>query len=373
MPRVLIVGISTRAMAQSAIKAGYDVVSLDFFGDSDQPTGVKVHSLVRDFHKKPSLRELARCAHILEKDVDAVLVESGLENEPSLQLVGGDSERWFNTRAAVRGVRDLRQLQKVLAGGRIKIPDIINQGEPLPTEGHWLVKDSRHSGGVGVRDWDGRKRPRKHALLERFIPGQLASACFVANGKQASLLGLTMQFAGVPELNAKPYTWCGNVAPFIDPELEAAMLEAAERITRSFGLAGVNGIDFIIHNEDVYLLEVNPRIPASVELFERWLGVNAFDLHVQGCRGELPQLPNSACGMGVWGKAILYAEKAIMVGDTLDWADRGIVDIPHRGEAIPAGAPICTVVAHEDDVKGCWELLIKKAETIQTLFDITMK
>jgi predicted ATP-grasp superfamily ATP-dependent carboligase len=373
MPRVLIVGISTRAMAQSAIKAGYDVVSLDFFGDSDQPAGVKVHSLVRDFHKKPSLQELARCAHILEKDVDAVLVESGLENEPSLQRVGGDCERWFNTRAAVRGARDLRKLQNVLAGSRIKIPDIITQGESVPAEEHWLVKDSRHSGGVGVRDWDGKKRLGTHALLERFIPGQLASACFVANGKQASLLGLTIQYAGVPELNARAYAWCGNVAPFIDPELEAAMLQAAELLTRSFGLAGVNGIDFILHNDDVYLLEVNPRIPASVELFERWLGVNAFDLHVQGCRGELPPLPNSACGTGAWGKAILYAKKTVIVSDSSDWVDRGIVDIPHCGEAIPAGAPICTLMAHEDDVKGCWERLIKKAETIQTLFDIKMK
>lgn len=365
MTRILIVGISTRAMAQSAVRAGYDVVSLDFFGDSDQPIGVDVKSLVRDFHKEASLYELAMCAHTLEKNVDAVLVESGLENEPALQVLGLNCERWFNSRAAVQGVRDLGKLQEVFAGGRIKIPEIITHGQSLPPDGHWLVKDSRHSGGMGVRDWKGKKRIGDFELLERFIPGQLASACFVANGKLASLLGLTLQFTGVPELNAMPYAWCGNVAPFINPDLEAVMLHAAELLTNAFGLVGVNGIDFIVHDDEVYLLEVNPRIPASVELFERLLGVNAINLHVQGCRGEFLQFPDIARGVGTWGKAILYAEKTTQVGDTSDWAKRGIADIPHSGEEIPERAPICTVMSHADGIQACWKKLLRSAKHLQ--------
>ena len=365
MTCVLIVGISTRAMVQSAVRAGYDVVSLDFFGDSDQPAGVEVKSLMRDFHKEPSLYELARCAHTLEKNVDAVLVESGLENEPALQDLGRNCERWFNSRAMEREVRDLGKLQEVFAGTKIKIPEIITHGQSLPTVGKWLVKDSRHSGGVGVRDWDGIKRIEKHQLLESFIPGQLASACFVGNGKQASLLGLTWQFAGVPELNAMPYVWCGNVAPFINPKLEEVMLHAAGLLTNLFGLVGINGIDFIIHDDEVFLLEVNPRVPASIELFERLMAVNAINLHVQGCRGQLPQLPNLARDSGVWGKAIVYADKTIQTGDTSDWANQGIADIPHSDEEIPEGAPICTVMSHADDVNVCWKNLLQSAKHLQ--------
>ena len=43
--KVLLVGIVTREMAQSAVAAGYDVISPDYFGDSDQPTSAKVYSL----------------------------------------------------------------------------------------------------------------------------------------------------------------------------------------------------------------------------------------------------------------------------------------------------------------------------------------
>ncbi len=361
MTRVLIVGISTRAMAQSAVRAGYDVVSLDFFGDSDQPASAEVYSLVRDFHKEPTLTTLARCAHFLEQNVDAVLVESGLENEPALMRLGTGRECLFNSPSAVQGVRDLEKVRKVLTGSNVHIPEVIKSGQPLPREGYWLIKDLRHSGGMGVNGWDGKRKIGRHYIIERFVQGQLASACFVANGKKARLLGLTMQFAGVPELHAKPYAWCGNGAPLINREMEADMLQAADALTNAFGLVGINGIDFIIHDNGAYLVEVNPRIPASIDLFERLMGLNAFTLHIQGCRGELPQIPDRSRIEGVWGKGILYARNPVKVGDTSGWANRRIADIPHSDEEIPEGAPICTVMAHANDLDTCWEKILQNA------------
>jgi predicted ATP-grasp superfamily ATP-dependent carboligase len=69
---------------------------------------------------------------------------------------------------------------------------------------------------------------------------------------------------------------------------------------------------------------------------------------VEACAGRLPpvgsvrHLANPARAAG---KAVLYATENLQVPDTRDWPARGIRDVPHAGERIAAGRPICTLVA----------------------------
>jgi predicted ATP-grasp superfamily ATP-dependent carboligase len=44
------------------------------------------------------------------------------------------------------------------------------------------------------------------------------------------------------------------------------------------------------------------------------------------------------------GKAVLFATEDVAVGDTERWLVRGVRDVPHPGDRIAAGRPICTVV-----------------------------
>jgi predicted ATP-grasp superfamily ATP-dependent carboligase len=120
----------------------------------------------------------------------------------------------------------------------------------------------------------------------------------------------------------------------------------ASEVTRVFGLVGLNGIDFIAREGVPYPIEVNPRYSASMELVERCSGASLFELHAQACRGTLPDLPmpRASC---VSGKAVLFARRAIELGETRHWLESGaIADIPHPGERIGRGRPICTVFAH---------------------------
>ena len=142
------------------------------------------------------------------------------------------------------------------------------------------------------------------------------------------------------------------------------VLEAIEALTESFGLVGLNGIDFIVQNSIPFLLEVNPRPPASFELFERLRGVNAFQLHVQACQnqlsGSLPGIPIDLA----WGKGILYAHEGLQIGNTHSWAKQDISDIPHPGEQIMARAPVCSIFAKGRDASECWANVLDKASTI---------
>ena len=139
------------------------------------------------------------------------------------------------------------------------------------------------------------------------------------------------------------------------------VLETIEALTESFGLVGLNGIDFIVQNSIPFLLEVNPRPPASFELFERLRGVNAFQLHVQACQNQLPDsLPGIPIDLA-WGKGFLYAQENLQIGDTHSWVKQGISDIPHPDEKIMAGTPVCSIFAEGRDARECWANVLDKA------------
>ena len=84
----------------------------------------------------------------------------------------------------------------------------------------------------------------------------------------------------------------------LDPENRAPFLEIVEsmvaRLTRRFGLRGVNGLDLVVANDAdgcpcPFLVEVNPRYMASMVVVERAHRLNIFSLHLKATAGQLPE------------------------------------------------------------------------------------
>jgi predicted ATP-grasp superfamily ATP-dependent carboligase len=107
------------------------------------------------------------------------------------------------------------------------------------------------------------------------------------------------------------------------------------------------------------VVEVNPRPTGSLELF----GAGAFDAHLEACAGRLPG--RRAAPAGAAGKAIVYATHETDVGDTSDWAARGIRDVPHPGERVAAGHPICTLLATGPAPEAVLAALDDRAATLR--------
>ena len=66
------------------------------------------------------------------------------------------------------------------------------------------------------------------------------------------------------------------------------MSAIAGAVTEAFGLVGLNGIDFVLREGEPYVLEINPRYSASMELIERGGRLSVFEAHVAACGGDLP-------------------------------------------------------------------------------------
>jgi predicted ATP-grasp superfamily ATP-dependent carboligase len=382
--RILIVGFSTRAIAESAVKGGYDVITLDYFGDRDQKELVENYSLRRDFDPSTSSGQAlgfsaeALWAASRSLDFEAVVYISSLENYPHVvEKLAADHTLLGNDPATLRRVRDGGILRSFCQEGGVPFPATFLADEDLPGEGRWLRKPVR-GGGHGISMWRGEPLD-EHRLLQEYIEGTHASAAFVADGQDCALLGVTEQLIGREELGARGFAWCGNILPLaLPPRGLDALLDAvkdmAAKLTRCFGLRGVNGFDFVLamRGGDLapYLVEVNPRYTASMELMEWAYGLNIFDLHIRSFDGELPSFyapPFVTEGRprpGFYGKGIVYAREDVLMPETAGWKAEGRRDIPFPGERIPARHPICTVLAKGETRDECWRRLSAAAETV---------
>jgi uncharacterized protein len=373
--RVLVAGISTRAAAESAARAGFNVTSLDAFGDLDQHPSVRALSLPRDFGTRFTSPAAARAARAIESDF--VVYLSSFENHPSAvtKLAAGRS-LWGNAPAVLRRVRDPLLVAQAFALRGIAVP-AVHIGEPEPgtwnaepgTSSSWLVKPLASGGGRRVRRWRGGRVPRG-CYLQQFVDGTPGSVVFVAAGGHVVPLGITRQLVGEHEFGADGYRYCGNILEAaVDSARDAAFVDRATALANvvadEFGLVGVNGIDFVTRDGVPYPIEVNPRWTASMELVERAYGVPVFGAHAAACvTGELPafDLARARGGTPVVGKAVVFARRDVMAGDTQSWIADGVRDVPHPGEKILAGQPVCTVFATGADAIRCHAELVERAE-----------
>jgi predicted ATP-grasp superfamily ATP-dependent carboligase len=354
--KILIAGLTTRALAESAVRAGATIVAVDYFGDLDQERLCETHSLRArgTGYSATAVLEVAR-----ELAYDAVVYCGGLENHPGVVAeLARDRLLLGNPPDVLRRVRDPGALFPFLASHGFAVPDTRLPSDPLPGAGTWLVKPARGGGGQGVRRWrDGRLGPTE--ILQEMVDGVSASASFAADGRRSVILGWTAQLH-----RPGSFRYAGNVMPLEGGAAVRQEIGAiAESLTREYGLRGLNGFDFVLRQDRPVVLEVNPRYCASMELVERASGASVFGLHRAVCQGELPVRPVEASG--VWGKAIVYAARTVAVPDTVPWLAQGVRDVPHPGEVIRAGHPICTVFATGQTRASCEDGLRSEAARIQ--------
>ncbi len=371
---VLIAGASVRALAESAAVAGYRVVALDGYGDLDLCVRVPALSLRRELGVAYSAARAARAA----ADITAptVAYASGFENHPTaLAALARGRTLWGNAAAVVRQVRRPAALAEALGARGFVVPDVRTARVAGAASGgrEWLVKPLRSGGGHGIRGWrPGGRIPRGMYLQER-IDGEPGSIVFVADGRRAVPLGMSRQLVGDPAFGGTGFRYSGSLlsgaAPVFEREAEIASAAArlATAVTEAFGLVGLNGIDFIARDGVPWPIEVNPRYTASMELVERAHGVSVFALHARACAGELPGFGSllSRRLAAVWGKAIVYATGNVTMREIRRWwRDDRVRDVPHPGERIGRGRPICTVLASARSPAECRQALAAHAAEI---------
>jgi predicted ATP-grasp superfamily ATP-dependent carboligase len=378
---VLVAGVSTRAAAESAAKAGFEVTAIDAFGDLDQHPAVRSLALPRD-DGAPFIAQAAAEA-VRDIAADAAVYLSPFENHtraidvlasgPSTSLRAGRA-LWGNPPDVLRRVRDPFLLAGVLRRRGFAAPlTRVDVPRELARSKGWLVKPFRSGGGHGVRPWTPDTPVLPGFYAQERVGGVPASIVFVAARGRAVPLGISRQLIGDAAFGASGYRYCGNVLTSPDDDVITervveSLIALARLVTEQFGLVGLNGIDCLVHDAVPYAIEVNPRWCSSMELVERQYGVSIFGVHAAACvDGVLPDFDFSTALRirSVLGKAIVFAREDAVVGDTREWlGDETVRDIPKPREQVTKGQPICTVFAEAPDIEACLARLKERAQSI---------
>ncbi len=159
-----------------------------------------------------------------------------------------------------------------------------------------------------------------------------------------------------------PFRYAGAAGP---ATLPATVREAAEAalaaLVAATGLRGLVSADLLVDGEAWWLLEVNPRPGATLDVLDRG-PVPLFAAHLAAAGGRLPEhrsiLPGAAA------TEILYAGTEIPSVPVLDWPDWAM-DRPPSGSRIEAGAPICTVLAEGPDAGAARLAVARRAADLR--------
>ncbi|MDH3717451.1 MAG: ATP-grasp domain-containing protein [Planctomycetota bacterium] len=370
--KLLCVGFSVRATAASASRAGFHPLAVDYFADTD----LQAIAAVQQVAGYPT--DVVRAAADLP--AASFLYTGALENHPEIvQQLQRQRTLLGNDAATTRRVRDPFQLAGVLRAAGYPLPEITRDVDQVPTDGSWLSKNARGSGGSHVRPWYGGTHTfGDHGYFQKRAEGIPCSGVFLAAGGRAMLLGTTRQLIGAAWTSAAGFTYAGSIGPLaLQPSDRTAWNQIGSAVASQFHLSGLFGVDAVLQNESLWPLEVNPRYTASVEVLERACGWHSIRLHVDACReARLPAAlddcpPNPLC----CGKAILYARRDITIGPCFgQLADRKnreqawpcVADIPRIDTAIRCGRPICTVLTDGVDLAAVEDRLKSLAAEVES-------
>jgi predicted ATP-grasp superfamily ATP-dependent carboligase len=364
---LLIVGASVRAAAFSALRAGFSPCCMDLFADEDLRRHCTVTRLTEDY--PAGFRSF-----IASDRPGPWMYTGGLENWP--QLVEDMARRrplWGNGMKPLLFSRDPIYLVEMMQMRDMPMPALVPFYERSAWKGRLLIKPRKGAGGSGIRFWTKETGPfdKSTAYCQEFIEGEPISLLFLGGGEQSRLLGLARQLVGSPWLHAGPFRYCGSIGP-LDPAIIArpALEELGELLALACGLEGLFGVDGVLRDGTFWLLEVNPRYTASIEVLEHATGWPTLTWHAQVFQhGQLPALPPPAAPVDRHvGKAILFARDDLVVPRDGPWISEprsptsvlempAFADIPAAGERIPAGRPVLTFFAAASSASACEDAL----------------
>jgi predicted ATP-grasp superfamily ATP-dependent carboligase len=367
---LLVVAVSGRALAASARRAGCVPLVADFFADADTRqiahACCKLDDLKHGFQwnaLEPALEALAEAA---PSPLLGVVYGAGFEDRTA--LLAKISERWpllGNGPSAVVRVKAPETFFAEL--GRLGIPHPRTVMDPPAEAGGWLAKRQGGAGGshivkshvVGNHAAVRRKAGGRLYFQEK-VEGRPVSALFVSSGTAALVLGFSEQWAA-PSPGSK-WRYGGAARPAeLSQDLESRLTESVERVAQGFDLKGLGSADFLVNGEDFYLLEVNPRPGATLDIFDGG-AVPLLRIHLEAVlENRLPTAPLNLPSASA--AAIVHATEPITVSQTMIWPD-WTADRPESGERIDKDRPICTVWARSRTKVEARRLVEKRIASI---------
>ncbi len=137
--------------------------------------------------------------------------------------------------------------------------------------------------------------PEAPLLVDRYLPGLELEVDAVFDGEDVLVPGIFehVERAGVhsgDSISVYPVQTIG-------PEMERRIAGVTQAIARELGIRGLINIQFVLHDEQLYIIEANPRASRTVPIIQKATGINIVAAATRIALGE--RLRDMEYGIGL--------------------------------------------------------------------------
>jgi uncharacterized protein len=360
---MIVVGYSARALAASAAHAGFAPLAIDVFGDDDmRVTSLASVKLDGGLAEGLMADKVVGAIEILinVNKPTGLVYGAGFEHQPETIAAIAQTIRVFgNVAETLKRAKDPIALAQICEANGVRHPQITVSPPDEPEL--WLKKKRGGAGGGHITTAEGANGASPECYFQRRVAGESISALFLASERRAEILGLSIQWTAPTQ--ESPFRYGGAAGPIdVDPAQAEEITRSVAALTSELGLVGLNSADFLVSDGAVWLIEINPRPGATLDVFES-NEAPLFARHVAACEGRRMSASSS---LAVKAAETVYAPHEVMVRAGLNWPDWA-VDRSPSGTRFSAGDPVCTVIASGATVGLARACASERARTIVAL------
>jgi methenyltetrahydromethanopterin cyclohydrolase len=350
---ILIIASSARMLAQAAKNAGLQPLVIDLFADLDTQAYAIDFKQINTF----TVESLAPALNyfIQRYSVNKCIYGSGFEQHP-------ESLAYLQTRLNLQGntyetfiyLQNKIDFFAVLDNLSIPHPEI-SFTPPNNNSQDWLIKPNTGQGGIGIQRFrSSNPGLNSQVYWQKYQHGSQHSVLFLANRQQVQIIGFNTQWT-TRLSDSEEFIFAGiiNHCP-LNKKHQTQIIDWLTKLVPVFGLKGLNSLDFIHADGQSTVLEINPRPPASMQLYD----ADLLRRHImtaspvedwQSCIQPLAQ-------EGYTGYQIIYAQQNIQIPPDYIW-QTGCADLPTAGQMCRTGQPICSIIAHQTHAHAVMQAL----------------
>lgn len=348
--QLAVISQSARIYAHFAHQAGLNPDVVDAFADVDTLAcanrWLQCNALTSGWNPA-DFQTLTDCLDTWQ--TDTLVIGSGFEHAlPQYAWLYQHYTLAGNAPQVVDQLKDPFWLAHTCASLGIAFPEV---RQAAPAAGRWLVKQQGGCGGGHIKDWQPGMVVPENAYYQAWQAGISVGALFVGNGEHCRLVGVHQLHEAVGN-----YAYAG-ASRLLDTSLDQAMQALADHLMQAVPLQGIFSVDARWYAGRLYLLEVNPRLSASMRLYA---GVPLMQAHLAGCRQQA--LPVLNVPVYSASHRILYAGQRLDVSGLAmpDWLE----DRP-QGGIIEAGQPVCSLYAQGENMFEVQQQLLQQQEFLK--------
>lgn len=394
MENLLLMGIDTRPMVNSALKLDYKTFSISYFKTVDfKVPYAEKHVLDQEsviscgrFEENYSPEKLLELSKDFllqnndENEIDKIVLTTGI----NAKNFSGEFKKF---RKIVRGNKNTESVENKFKfynklKNKFNVPltfqpsDVWELNEILQqyTNNQFILKPIQGSGGLGIfllnnESCDELKQVNEicqnisleNYILQEYIEGTNVSSSVLSSHNDRKNL-INSRLITEHDLGNESYEYSGNILPLNEnsfrmfndnrteinaDELNDEMKNTSEDLIKQFNLIGSNGVDYILDKDgELNIIEINPRFQGTYELVENSLGINLLDAHIKACEGEIIDIPNPS---QYSIKKIIYARKQVNIGNL---NIPNVYDIPYEGVKIEKDQPLVTIISSSKNLEN---------------------